>query len=73
MLFRSGGLAPVHAVLGNNDHELTGVLPTSLHLDVGGLAVALVHDSGPTEGRGVRLSRMFPDAAVVIFGHSHTP
>ena len=73
VLERLGQLAPVHAVLGNNDHELTGVLPTSLRVDVAGLAVAVVHDSGPTEGRASRLARMFPDAGLVVFGHSHTP
>ena len=73
VLERLGDLAPVHAVLGNNDHELVGRLAPSLRVDVGGLPVALVHDSGPAEGRSTRLARMFPDAALVIFGHSHTP
>jgi putative phosphoesterase len=73
VLERLGELAPVHAVLGNNDHELVGHLAPTLRLDVGGLAVALVHDSGPAEGRAARLARMFPDAGLVVFGHSHTP
>lgn len=66
-------LAPVHAVLGNNDHELVGRLPHSLALDVAGVSLAVIHDSGPTEGRPNRLRRMFPAADLVIFGHSHTP
>jgi uncharacterized protein len=65
--------APVHAVLGNNDHELVGALPETLTLDLGGLAVAMVHDSGPRRGRAARLHRWFPDAALVVFGHSHEP
>ena len=64
---------PVHAVLGNNDHELVGELPTSLLLVLAGVRIAMVHDSGPSAGRPGRLKRMFPDADVVIFGHSHLP
>jgi uncharacterized protein len=60
-------------VLGNNDLPLRGLLPEQLHLDIDGTAVAVVHDSGPTEGRRKRLRRLFPDARAVIFGHSHTP
>jgi predicted phosphodiesterase len=33
----------------------------------------MVHDSGPAKGRPARLRRMFPDAALVVFGHSHIP
>lgn len=67
------GHAPVHAVLGNNDHELVGVLPDTLELDVAGVRVAMVHDSGPARGRERRLQRRFPTADLVVFGHSHIP
>jgi hypothetical protein len=63
----------VHAVLGNNDLPLGGALPERLDLRLDGVAVAVVHDSGPAEGRRARLRRRFPDARVVVFGHSHTP
>jgi len=65
--------ASVVAVLGNNDLELTGRLPTSRLLDVEGVRIGLVHDSGPRQGRPGRLRRRFPDADVVVFGHSHQP
>jgi uncharacterized protein len=65
--------APVHAVLGNNDHELVGRLPEQLVLDIDGVRVAMVHDSGARAGRAGRLRRRFPDAALVVFGHSHIP
>jgi putative phosphoesterase len=67
--------APVHAVLGNND----GVdvqdwgAPETLQLSVAGLAVAMIHDSGPAGGRAGRLRKVFPDAGLVVFGHSHIP
>lgn len=66
-------LSPLHAVLGNNDTDLVGVLPEDLVLDLDGVRVALVHDSGPRAGRPGRLARRYPDAAVVVFGHSHIP
>ena len=65
--------APVHAVLGNNDHTLVGVLPETLEVDVAGVGVGLIHDSGPSKGRAARLSRRFPQSSVVVFGHSHQP
>jgi uncharacterized protein len=65
--------APVHAVLGNNDHELVGELPETLELELGGLRVAMIHDSGDARGRAARLRRRFPAADLVVFGHSHIP
>jgi putative phosphoesterase len=65
--------APVHAVLGNNDVQLWGRLPERLELELEGVKVAMVHDSGAREGRARRLRRWFPDARVVVFGHSHLP
>ncbi|MBK5222893.1 MAG: metallophosphoesterase family protein [Acidimicrobiia bacterium] len=65
--------APVHAVLGNNDVSLVGTLPETLTLELGGVAVAMVHDSGPTAGRAGRVHRRFPDAVIVVYGHSHMP
>ena len=64
---------PVHAVLGNNDGELAGRLPERLEVDVDGVRIAMVHDSGPRKGRPARLHAMFPSADVVVFGHSHLP
>lgn len=65
------GHAPVHAVLGNNDHGMT--LPERIEVDIDGCRVAAVHDSGQATGRAARLRRWFPDADVVLFGHSHVP
>jgi uncharacterized protein len=65
--------APVHAVLGNNDPELVGVLPETLELELAGVRVGMIHDSGPARGRERRLHDRFPTADVVVFGHSHIP
>jgi uncharacterized protein len=66
-------VAPVHAVLGNNDGALRGVLPEVLELTLDGVRVGMIHDSGPRAGREARLRRRFPEADVVVFGHSHIP
>jgi putative phosphoesterase len=65
--------AVVHAVLGNNDGELTDRLPESLQIEIGGVRVAMVHESGARAGRERRLHRRFPEAHLVVFGHSHQP
>ncbi len=66
-------LAPVHVVLGNNDSTLVGMLPDVVELEFDGARVAMVHDSGARRGREARMSRRFPSAGVVVFGHSHIP
>jgi putative phosphoesterase len=66
-------LRPVHAVLGNNDHALAGALPDRLELELAGVRLAMVHDSGARAGRERRMRRWFPGADVVVFGHSHEP
>ncbi|WP_131739135.1 metallophosphoesterase family protein [Actinomadura roseirufa] len=67
--------APVHAVLGNNDGPDVAEwgAPERLELDLGGLAVAMVHNSGRTAGRTARMRSWFPAADLVVFGHSHIP
>lgn len=67
-------LATTYAVLGNNDDaSLAGRLPERRRLDLGGVAVGMVHDSGRAQGRRARMRRAFAGCRVVIFGHSHQP
>jgi putative phosphoesterase len=75
MLDEIVAFAPVHAVLGNNDGPdvVAWGAPEHLELDLEGLRVAMVHDSGPAKGRAPRLRRTFPGADLVVFGHSHIP
>ncbi|HEU5417114.1 MAG TPA: metallophosphoesterase family protein [Streptosporangiaceae bacterium] len=67
--------APVRVVLGNNDDP--GVAdwgaPPALETEIGGLPVAMIHDSGTRQGRLARMRRQFPAARLVVFGHSHIP
>jgi uncharacterized protein len=69
------GFAPVRAVAGNNDGpDVTAWgAPVTAEMDIDGLAVAMIHDSGPSAGRLARMRRAFPHARLVVFGHSHIP
>jgi putative phosphoesterase len=69
------GFAPVRVVLGNNDGPDVAAwgAPESLELEIDGLRVAMVHDSGQKTGRNRRMARRFPTADLVVFGHSHVP
>ena len=69
------GFAPVHAVLGNNDVPEVAAwgAPETLQVELGGVQVAMIHDSGQKEGRKARVRRGFPTADLVLFGHSHIP
>ncbi len=67
--------APVTAVTGNNDGPdvaAWGAADTA-SLTPGGLRIAMIHDSGPATGRLPRMRARFPDADLVVFGHSHIP
>ena len=65
---------PLHAVHGNVDPlELRRRLPESIEIELDGVRVAMVHDSGAAAGRMRRMRARFPDAGIVVFGHSHLP
>ena len=67
-------LGEVKAVLGNMDSsELRQVLPRHDLFMVGGKKVGLTHGSGVPWGLAGRVKEMFPDADIIIFGHSHEP
>src|ERR1700733_13830078 len=67
--------APVTAVAGNNDGPdvaAWGAAETA-SLTPEGLRVAMIHDSGPAAGRLPWMRARFPEAELVVFGHSHIP
>lgn len=66
---------PLYAVLGNNDVEpwLIEHVPETASVEIEGVKFALIHDSGSKEGRANRMARRFPEAHMVVFGHSHIP
>jgi putative phosphoesterase len=71
LVARTARLLAVH---GNNDGpELRAVLPEVAHDLVDGVRVAVVHETGDAAGRELRCDARFPDADVLVFGHSHIP
>jgi putative phosphoesterase len=63
---------PVAAVHGNVDApELRARLPEARTIEAAGARIAMVHDAGPARGRLDRMRLRFPDAAAVVYGHSH--
>ncbi|GAA1302159.1 phosphoesterase [Planotetraspora silvatica] len=75
VLVELAAYAPVRAVLGNNDGPDVAVwgAPETMELQVDGLRIGMIHDSGQATGRTARMRHRFPDADLVVFGHSHIP
>ncbi len=67
------GFAPVHAVFGNNDHELVGVLPERRVEVIEGVRIGMIHIPRAEAGRAERMRTWFPEADIAIYGHSHLP
>ncbi len=67
-------LAPVTAVAGNvDDSDVASRLPDRASVTLGGVPFGIVHDGGAAHGRHDRLRGWFPDARVLVYGHSHMP
>ena len=66
---------PLLACWGNNDGPgLRGRLPEVARAVIGGVRVAVVHETGPTPGRDRRMAdRYAADTDLLVFGHSHIP
>lgn len=75
LLVELEALAPVTVVMGNCDamDVRDWGAGDEVELELGGVRIAMVHDSGATSGRRQRMRARFPEARVVVFGHSHMP
>jgi putative phosphoesterase len=61
-------------VYGNNDGaDLRARFPEVARAELGGLRLAVVHETGQSKGRQARCAASFPDDDVLVFGHSHIP
>jgi putative phosphoesterase len=61
-------------VYGNNDgDDVRALLPLVARVTLGGVRVAVVHETGPATGRERRMAAAYGDADLVVFGHSHIP
>lgn len=66
--------APVEAVRGNvEESDVVETLPTQRAIAVGGCAIGMVHNLGARARYARTARRLFPNARVVVFGHSHIP
>lgn len=67
-------IAPVVAVQGNIDSEEVAMkLPINREVVVGDCRIGIVHILGDASNRERLARQEFPDARVVVFGHSHIP
>jgi putative phosphoesterase len=61
-------------VYGNNDGpELRARLPETAAVTLEDVRFAMVHETGQAKGREARCEQLYPDADVLVFGHSHIP
>ena len=61
-------------VFGNNDGpQLRARLPEVARLELAGVRLAVVHETGAAAGRERRCAAAYPDVDVLVFGHSHIP
>ncbi len=75
LLHELRSFAAVTAVMGNcdgTDVRAWGASDEAI-LELAGVRVAMVHDAGAKGGRWERMRARFPEARVVVFGHSHLP
>jgi uncharacterized protein len=62
------------ACWGNNDGPaLRARLPERADAILDGLHLTVVHETGAAAGREARMSRLYPNSDVLVFGHSHIP
>jgi putative phosphoesterase len=62
------------ACWGNNDHgELRERLPEVGRVEVEGVRLGVVHETGQAKGREERTQAAYDDLDVLVFGHSHIP
>jgi putative phosphoesterase len=61
-------------VYGNNDGPaLRARLPEVARVELDGLHLGVVHETGAAQGRERRCAERYPDLDVLVFGHSHIP
>jgi uncharacterized protein len=62
------------ACWGNNDGEdLRSRLPEIATATIEDVRFTVVHETGASSGRDARMSKLYPDSDVLVFGHSHIP
>lgn len=61
-------------VYGNNDGpSIRSRLPEVARVNLGGVRIVVVHETGARAGRELRAEIAYPETDLLIFGHSHIP
>ncbi len=67
-------IAPVYAVHGNVESpQVLTTLPAQREIEIGGCRIGMIHNLGRRASYAATARKEFPQARVVVFGHSHTP
>lgn len=67
-------IAPVTAVYGNTDGwDLRARLPQVARLELDGFTIIVTHGDQFGSPTPVKLQAAFPDAEIIVFGHTHRP
>jgi len=67
-------VAPVTAVWGNTDgFDLRRALPEIVEIEIEGFRFLLIHGHQLGVPTPQKLNRAYPDAEVIVFGHTHKP
>ena len=74
LLDELAALAPVTAVYGNTDgYELRSRLPQVARVELDGFTIVVTHGDQFGSPTPEKLHDAFPDAEILIFGHTHRP
>jgi hypothetical protein len=74
LLAELGAIAPVTAVYGNTDgFELRAVLPQVATVELDGFTIVVTHGDQFGSPTPEELHAAFPQAEVIVFGHTHRP
>ena len=67
-------IAPVTAVWGNTDKwDIRERVPEVAHVTLGGVQVVVLHGHQLGSPTPERVANAYPEAGLVLFGHSHNP
>ena len=74
ILTELAAIAPVTAVWGNVDEwDIRDLVPEVARLELGGVRIAVVHGMQFGSPTPQKVAAAYPDAGLVVFGHSHRP
>jgi uncharacterized protein len=74
LLIELEALAPVTAVYGNTDHEeVRDRLPQVAAIELEGFDIVVTHGDQMGSPTPENLNAAFPDAQIIVYGHTHRP